>query len=43
MPHFRAGEKYPEPLRTLVFTEIPNDSFRILFRFIAMGLKGFDI
>jgi AcrR family transcriptional regulator len=32
-----------EALGVRSFTEIPNDSFRILYRFIAMGLKGFDI
>jgi AcrR family transcriptional regulator len=37
------GAQGPQPLRSLVFTEIPNDSFRILYRFIARGLKGFDI
>ncbi|GHV91735.1 hypothetical protein AGMMS50268_22380 [Spirochaetia bacterium] len=38
-----ARQKGPEALQAHSLAEIPNDSFRILFRFIAMGLKGFDI
>jgi AcrR family transcriptional regulator len=32
-----------EPLQLNSFKEISNDSFRILYRFIAAGLKGFEI
>jgi AcrR family transcriptional regulator len=32
-----------EALGAHSFKKIPNNSFRILYRFIAMGLKGFDI
>jgi AcrR family transcriptional regulator len=37
-----AKRKSFEPLRAQSLAEISNESFRILYRFIAMGLKGFD-
>jgi AcrR family transcriptional regulator len=39
----RCAKSNAEPLRLHSFKEIPNDSFRILYRFIAAGLKGFEI
>jgi hypothetical protein len=43
MPHCGHKPKRHGSLQPHSLAKISNDSFRILYRFIAMGIKGFDI